>query len=170
MNRVQRSGSRERLPRAEVVNAVERKRPSCIPLVFTHWWGEGLREQYGDRLKDLERYPEDAVSIHLPKFDVGAMGLSWEIPQGGALDNRGIIDDWAKLNEFIDKLPDPAQNAGWDDLDRRGREIREQDIYLIVGWWGLFFETPWSLRGMDLMFSISSRKARLTTCVRKSVF
>ena len=31
------------------------------------------------------------------------LGLSWEIPQGGAYDARPIWDDWAKLDEFIEK-------------------------------------------------------------------
>ena len=38
------------LPRQEVIKAVERKRPSRVPLVRAKWWGEGLYEQYGERL------------------------------------------------------------------------------------------------------------------------
>ena len=139
----------ERLPRGEVIKAVERKGPSRIPLVLAHWWGEGLGEQYGDRLKELERYPEDAVFVGLPKFEPNAMRLSWELPKGGAHDSRRVLDDWAKLDEFIEKLPDPAAEPCWDDIEKRAQELHEQDVYIIVGWWGLFFETPWGLRGME---------------------
>ena len=139
----------ERLPRAEVIKAVERQYPARVPLVMAHWWGEGLREQYGDRLEEMTRYPNDTVFIGIPKFNAADMGLSWELPQSGARDSRAVIDDWEKLDEFIEKLPDPAQSPVWDDLVLQAREAREQDIYTIVGWWGLFFETPWGLRGME---------------------
>jgi len=46
----------EPLPRAEVIKAVERKKPLRIPLVRARWWGEGLNEQYGARLQELHRY------------------------------------------------------------------------------------------------------------------
>ncbi len=138
-----------RMSRSDVIKAVERKCPSRIPLVMSHWWGEGLREQYGDRLEELARYPDDAVFIGIPKFDVTAMGLSWELKQEGAHDNRAVIDDWDKLDEFIEKLPEPAENPAWDELAEQAQEVCEQDVYMIVGWWGLFFETPWSLRGME---------------------
>ncbi|MBT5874316.1 MAG: methylcobamide--CoM methyltransferase [Candidatus Latescibacteria bacterium] len=116
---------------------------------MSHWWGEGLREQYGDRLEELARYPSDAEFIGIPKYDVEAMELSWKLKEGGALDNRAVIDDWEKLDEFIEKLPDPAQDSRWDELAEQASGLHDQDIYLIVGWWGLFFETPWSLRGME---------------------
>ena len=137
------------LPRAEVVKAVEGKYPSRVPLILAHWWGEGLGEQYGERLSELARYPEDAGFIYLPTFDARAMGLSWDMPRGGAHDNRAVIDDWSKLDEFIEKLPDPAQNPCFENLARQADRLHEQDRYLIVGWWGLFFETPWGLRGME---------------------
>jgi hypothetical protein len=52
------------LPRQQVIKAVERRCPARVPLVQARWWGEGLVEQYGDRLTPLEqRYPEDAVFL-----------------------------------------------------------------------------------------------------------
>ena len=33
------------LPRAEAIKALERGRPSRIPLVRAKWWGEGLYER-----------------------------------------------------------------------------------------------------------------------------
>jgi uroporphyrinogen decarboxylase len=118
-------------------------------LVMAHWWGEGLAQQYGDRLGTLGRYPEDAAFIGIPKFDCGAMGLSWDFTKRGGHDSGGVLDDWSKLDEFIEKLPDPAQDRSFEECARRAAQVHEQDLYLIVGWWGLFFETPWGLRGME---------------------
>lgn len=139
----------EPLPREEVIKAVERRGPARVPLVLAHWWGEGLGQQYGERLRELDRYPEDARFIGIPKFDVGRMGLSWQGTRGGGHDSNCIIDDWAKLDEFIEKLPDPAQDPAWETLAAQAREVHDRDLYLIVGWWGLFFETPWGIRGMQ---------------------
>ena len=58
------------LHRTEVIKAVERKYPVRVPLVHASWWGEGLEEQYGDRLDQLKRYPEDVEKLAL-------MGIRW---------------------------------------------------------------------------------------------
>ena len=137
------------LSRTEVIKAVERREPQRIPLVMARWWGQGLGEEYGDRLDHLRRYPEDACFIGIPKFEVSTMNLSWELESTGAHDARGVIDDWAKLDEFIEKLPDPAADPRFEELAVPAAEAHAQDLYLIVGWWGLFFETPWGLRGMQ---------------------
>lgn len=139
----------ERLPREEVIKAVERRNPCRVPLVMAHWWGEGLGEQYGERLRELDKYPEDVRVIGIPKLDVGAMGLSWEWGKQGGHDSGGVIEDWSRLDEFVEKLPDPAEDPRWEELAAQAQQVRDQDIYLIVGWWGLFFETPWGLRGMQ---------------------
>ena len=77
------------------------------------------------------------------------MDLSWDLTQSAALDAGGVIRDWADLDEFIAKLPDPAANPRFDQLIEQAQTHHEQDRYLIVGWWCLFFETSWSLRGME---------------------
>ena len=62
------------LPRAVVVMAVERHGPCRLPLVRAKWWGEGLEEQYGERLRELDRFPEDVVHIGIDALNTGAMG------------------------------------------------------------------------------------------------
>jgi hypothetical protein len=104
------------LPRQEVIKAVERKRPSRVPLVRAKWWGEGLYEQYGERLQAFDRFPEDAVLLLVEPLDAGAMGLSWDVASEGAHDARCIVDDWGKLDEFIQKLPDPETDAQFGPL------------------------------------------------------
>lgn len=146
-----RDGAYAPLPREEVVKAVERRNPSRVPLAFARWWGEGLVEQYGDRLLPLERYPEDVVCLWTEPVDVSRMNLSWEIAADGAHDSRSVIDDWAKLDEFIEKLPDPENDSRFETLIRQAEAARAQDLYLMFCWWRLFFERPWELRGMTTL-------------------
>ena len=137
------------LPRAEVIKAIERRYPSRIPLVRASWWGEGLHEQYGTRLKELERYPEDAELLLIEPLDPQKMGLSWPIIDQGAHDARIVIDDWRKLDEFIEKLPDPERDPQIDRMVEKAKKARGSDRYLLFGWWRLFFERPWGIRGME---------------------
>jgi len=137
------------LPRAEVIKAVERKYPARIPFVRAKWWGEGLHDQYGERLREFDCYPEDTATIWINPLDIGAMGLSWQLSSGGAHDSHCIIDDWGKLDEFIDKMPDPDTDPQFDNLIEQAERIRSQERYLMFGWWGLFFERPWGIRSMQ---------------------
>ncbi len=138
------------LPREEVVKAVERRGPSRVPLAFAKWWGEGLHEQYGPRLRQFDRFCEDTVFIHLAPLDVNRMGLSWEAQAGAGHDSNVVIDDWDKLDEFIDKLPDPAaDDEAFAAAAEMAEQCRRNDVYILCGWWSLFFERPWSLRGME---------------------
>ncbi|MBN1219024.1 MAG: hypothetical protein JXM69_08850 [Anaerolineae bacterium] len=140
------------LPCQEVINALERKNPARVPLVWAKWWGEGLEEQYGARLRQFDRYPEDAAILLLPLLeeeDIWAMGLSWEVDFAGPYDTRVILDDWRKLDEFIEKLPNPATDPRLGEFAVQAEQLRAQDRYVLFGWWRLFFERPWAIRGME---------------------
>jgi hypothetical protein len=101
------------LTHQEVAAAVERRNPPRIPLIRAKWWGEGLEEQYGSRLCAFDRFPEDNVDLgYWPVVDYEKMGLSWSIKKSGGHDASCIIDDWAKLDEFIEKLPAPEETPG----------------------------------------------------------
>lgn len=139
----------EALPREEVIKAVERKGPSRIPIVRGKWWGEGLYEQYGDRLNSLDHYPEDVVHLWINPTPFKLMGLSWELPGGSPLQNKPILDTWDKLDEFIEKLPDPGNDPQLEFLIEPAEAAREAGRYLLFGWWRLFFEKPWEIRGMQ---------------------
>jgi uroporphyrinogen decarboxylase len=137
------------LNRSEVIKAIERGRPVRIPLVMAKWWGEGLVEQYGERLHQFDRYPEDVVFLWLDGvIEYQDMGLSWALPDSGAYDAMAIMDDWAKLDEFIEKLPDPEQDARFETLAIVADQARSEERYSMFAWWGLFFERPWQIRGM----------------------
>jgi uroporphyrinogen decarboxylase len=137
------------LPREEVIKAVERRNPCRIPLVRAKWWGEGLTDQYGERLHQFDRFPEDTETIWLNPLDIGRMKLSWKIKGGAAHDSRCVIDDWAQLDEFIEKMYDPESDPQFDGLAEQVEKLRSQDRYVMFGWWNLFFEKPWGLRGMQ---------------------
>jgi uroporphyrinogen-III decarboxylase len=138
------------LNRDQVARAVEGRGPDRVPLVRAKWWGEGLREQYGSRLEEFDPYPEDVVQLWMPNpVEPSKMGLSWEWEDTGAHDSRVVIDDWGKLDEFIEKLPDPETDEDLNGLIDDAREARSQDRYTMISWWRLFFEKPWALRGME---------------------
>ena len=138
------------LSREEVIKAVERRGPSRIPLVRAKWWGQGLEEQYGERLWELERYPDDVASLLVSNpVDPNTMNLSWSWATSGGHDARCVIDDWAKLDEFIAKLPKATNDPRFAEWTAAAHKAREQDLYVLFGWWNLFFEKPWSLRGME---------------------
>ena len=139
----------EALPKEEVIKAVERKRPSRIPLIHAKWWGEGLLEQYGQRLKELDRYAHDYEMLWANMLDVKKMNLSWKIKAGGGHDSNVVIDDWAKLDEFIARMPNPETDPQMDNLAQGASQLRATGKYLLFGWWCLFFERPWMLRGME---------------------
>jgi uroporphyrinogen decarboxylase len=137
------------LPREEVIKAVERRGPERPPLVMAKWWGEGLHEQYGDRLDEFDKYPHDVEHIMLSPLDVGQMNLSWKTVGGQADSSNFVIDDWAHLDEFIEKMQASDLGSGYDAAAESAEAARKDDRYVLFGWWGLFFERPWGLRGME---------------------
>ena len=150
------------LPRAEVQKAVERKGPSRVPIVLGKWWGEGLNERYGDRLQAFSRYPDDVMHLWLDPVPFYRMGLSWELPQGGAHDDRPILDDWAKLDEFIEKLPDPETDPQVEWIVEAANAARADGRYVLLSWWQLFFERPWAIRGMmNIMLDYNTEPDRV---------
>ena len=138
------------LSREEVIKAVERRGPSRIPLVRAKWWGEGLADQYGDRLSQFDRFPEDVFQAWLPNpIDPARMGLSWEWAAASAHDSQVVIDDWAKLDEFIEKRLDPAADEKLAKALEQAKAAHAEGRYVLLSWWNLFFERPWKLRGME---------------------
>lgn len=138
------------LSRNEVVAAIERTGPPRVPLVRAKWWGEGLAKYHGEALAQFDRYPEDVVQVFVPNpVDPGRMDLSWQWDSGGAHDARIVIDDWAKLDEFVEKLPDPATDEALDRVGDTVTTAHAENRYVLFSFWNLFFERPWMLRGME---------------------
>lgn len=138
------------LSRDEVTAAIRREGPPRIPLVRARWWGEGLAEQHGEKLRRFDRFPEDVVQLFVPNpCDPAKLKLSWEWQSGGAHDARVVLDDWAKLDELVAAFPDPASDPDLDRLIEQAEAARAADRYLLWGHWTLFFERPWMIRGMQ---------------------
>jgi uroporphyrinogen decarboxylase len=141
------------LPRDEIVATIERDGPSRIPLVRAKWWGEGFVEAHGPALRPLEeRFPEDvALFVDIQGLQPWNADLSWyrEEAMAGRGKDAGILDDWAHLDEFLAKFPDPADPARLGRLPEQAAAAREAGRYVLVGWWRLFFERPWGIRGMQ---------------------
>lgn len=139
------------LSREEVIKAVERRNPKRIPLVQTRWWGEGLVEQYGNRLDALDCYPEDAGFLWIDLSNYAEWNLPWEIQLDGAYDSRRILPDWGLLDEFIACMPDPETDPRFDALKIQAEQAHAQNRYVLYACWRLFFERPWEIRGMDTL-------------------
>jgi len=138
----------EPLPRAEVIKALERNNPRRIPLIMAKWWGEGFSELHGKALTRFDQYPEDAVLCLIEPFHYEKMNLPWELHLTGAHDTRAVLPDWGMLDEFIAHLPDPEHDLQFEQAIEMAQWAHEHDRYFIFGWWRLFFERPWEIRGM----------------------
>ena len=138
------------LTKEEVTKVVERRGAAArVPLIHAKDWGEGLVEQYGDQLNMFDKYPEDAEQIMVKPVNAETMNLSWKWNADVAHDSRIVLDDWAKLDEFIEKLPSPENDPQMERAAKQAEIIRKKNIYMLFGWWRLFFERPWDLRGME---------------------
>lgn len=139
----------EPLPREEVVKAIERRCPARIPVIRAKWWTDELCKLHGEKLAQFDRFPEDVGFVWIEPLQPEKMGLSWKFETEGAHDSRFVLDDWAHLDEFIAKLPDPETDPRFDLLKAEADRIRSEGRYLLFAWWRLFFEGPWGIRGMQ---------------------
>lgn len=139
------------LDRSEVVAAIERRKPVRIPMVLSKWWGEGLWEQYGDRLREFDRFPDDAPLMTQAPFELSKMDLPWRVglETTGAHDAGGALPEWRHLDAFVEAMPDPNRPGAMDDMVSYASSVREQGRYVLWGFWHFFFEMPWQLRGME---------------------
>jgi uroporphyrinogen decarboxylase len=138
----------EPLSRLEVIKAVERRYPRRIPLVLAKFWGEGFEMYHGEALSRFDRFPEDVVMAMIDPIRFEEMDFPWTINQSGPHDARYVLEDWGKLDEFIARLPSPDADPYFEKVAIMADYARENDLYFIFGWWGLFFERPWAIRGM----------------------
>jgi len=146
----------EPLSREEVIKAIEHKGPKRTPMSFTKFWGEGLPDQYGDRLHEFDKYPEDVYVIGMPYpwYNPIPNGFYWHIPEQVNLDGKGYdsavrLLDWKMLDYVIDNPPNTDVPGLWDGAIRAAEDARKQGRYVLLHHWSLMFERIWTFRGME---------------------
>jgi uroporphyrinogen decarboxylase len=138
----------EPLSADDVTRALERRNPPRVPLVRSKWWTDEIISRHGTDLERFDQYPEDVESVLAIPIRTELMNLSWEIAEDGPIDERSLIHEWAQLDEFVEKFPDPANDPFMEALIRRAEKAHADSRYVLFGWWRLFFEYPWGIRGM----------------------
>jgi len=148
--------SYEPLPREEVIKAVERKGPARVPISLAAWWGQGLPEEYGDRLKEFEKYPEDCCRIWFgkPGNEPRDDGYFWHLnrdsfKQGGGGHDSGSVRGWDWLEEYESHIPNFDAPGLFDGVLPAVEQAKKDNRYVILCWWGLFYEPIWGLIGME---------------------
>jgi len=146
------------LSRQEVIKAIEFGRPSRIPMVFTRWWGGGLGEQYGDRLREFDKYPEDVVVIGFPcpSNTAAENGFYWKLPnltveqtKKIGIDTMSSLPDWSYLEDMLNNPPNTDAPGLFADAAKIAEQARRDGKYVLIMHWGLMFERIWGFRGMQ---------------------
>jgi len=151
---------REPLTREEVINAIERKGGSKIPVVFHKWWGTGLEEKIGSKLNAMaDQYPEDIFCAWYqePGYDVSVnKNKSYRL---GYKDNYSsqekhsigesvvLLPDWSELDNFLEDFPDPNEPGNFDEVEAQLQFAGGR--YKLGCWWRFLHERFWTIRGME---------------------
>jgi uroporphyrinogen decarboxylase len=147
----------EPLKSKDVKKAINFQSPSRIPMAFTKWWGEGLYEQYGKRLEEFNKYPEDVavVPFPCPSYTKCENGFFWSLPEidiknkSRAHDSNCLLPDWQGLEDFVKNPPNTEAPGLFDEAKRYAEQARKEDRYVLLHHWGLMFERIWGFRGME---------------------
>jgi uroporphyrinogen decarboxylase len=153
---------REPLSKEEVVNAIERKGGTKIPLLMHKWWGMGLEEKLGLNLENMaKQYPEDIFCAWYQEpgyADSPNSNKSYRLGYKDTYNSEEkhsigesvvLLPDWSELDKFLEDFPDPNEPGIFDEVKKQlplagGR-------YKLGCWWRLFHERFWTIRGMENM-------------------
>lgn len=149
--------SYEPLDAKEVTKAIEFRSPARVPMAFTKWWGEGLGQQYGARLREFDKYPEDVcvVPFPCPAFSPTPDGFFWDLSgpsnatSSRGMDSNACLADWAYLDQLEAAPPDFSAPGLFDEAKRIAERGHAEGRYVLLHHWGLFFERIWGFRGMS---------------------
>ena len=148
----------EPLEANEIIKAIEFDKPRRVPMVIARWWGSGLRDQYGDRLKEFEIYPDDICLAEVPRpaFDPREDGYWWKLPKRPVdpnivVGNDSIVNlhDWEDLKIIENDPPDVDEPTLLDGTLKAAKAGHESGRYVLLVHWGLMFEAVWKFRGME---------------------
>ncbi len=144
------------LSREDVRAAIRFGNPPRPPRAFTKWWGEGLREQYGDQLRRFDKYDEDVVVVGFPRasFTERPDGFYWRIPKidrphRTAYDSNAVLPDWKYLPDLLANLPNTDAPGLFDEAKRIADQAHAEGKYVLIHHWSLMYELIWKFRGME---------------------
>ena len=152
---------RQNMSRQQVRDVIERKSTGAgIPLVMHKWWGLGLEEKYGQALTDTAApIPEDIFTAwYLVPGETGSTNANPHYRYGYLEDYSGaerhsvaesavLLPDWDDLPAMLEDFPDPFEPGNFDGV-KRALETAG-DRYKLGGWWHVFHERFWKIRGME---------------------
>jgi hypothetical protein len=154
------------LTRRELISVIEGRSIAHRVPAMIHFWVHA--NTFGDRekavLEIMSRYPLDVEFAYFcmppgfrqqaPKEDATYSWLPYDDPYQGKQvphDARVAISDWGRLDEIIEKFPDPDFPAMFGPApaaDGDKPKDRDDRPYRLGTWFFCLFERHWSLRGM----------------------
>ena len=152
------------LPKEQVINAIEHRRPVRVPMMI-HQWNNA--DAFGERSAEVRalqaEYPSDMFTVipRIPQIwddpsKPGAIkGYSWMHlpPPAGASETHAhdanvAIHDWSMLDEMLKFWPDPNLPEAFEGLKQK-IAAEAAGRYVVFHWWYCLYERIWSLRGME---------------------
>lgn len=134
--------------------------PPGVPVMLAKWWGNGLRDVYGERLDEIDAaYPDDICMLwyRQPGFDVSSndnpeyrFGYRDDYSNSVAHSigqHVVLLPEWDELDQFLAHMPDPNEPGNFDEVARIA--AANPDRYKIGGFWFFLHERFWMIRGME---------------------
>lgn len=151
---------RERLTRQQVIDVIEGRNSTDVPLFFHKWWGMGLEETYGSALHEMAApYPDDILGVFYagpgdidsylenPEYRWGYKDYS-NAESHSIGERKVLLEDWSELEQFLAGFPS-SHEPGIFDEPKRQAEAAPADLYKLGCFWCLFHERFWNIRGME---------------------
>lgn len=153
---------REPISREDIIKVIERKGCGKLPLCMYKWWGAGYSNAQAEIVHALgAEYPDDILILwyNAPGEETSTNdnpSYRWGYKDYFNSKTHSIgksvelLDDWSELDRFISDFPDPNEPNTFEHLKK---EVQlAGDRYKLGGFWRIFHERLWSIRGMENLF------------------
>jgi len=147
-----------RMPKEEFVKAIERRDPAQVPCWY-NWISYEFRALHPAACLELERtYPNDFIMV-MPGVPTGwepderganEFGVWWKRLENGVGGQPAgsYLDDWSKLDEYLERYIPDARAPG--RLDHVPRIVADNPDVYVMGHWAFGpFEQMHAIRGME---------------------